>query len=372
MSTHTPWRALGLLCTVQFVLVLDASIVAVSLPQLRADLALPDHLLQYTLSLYAVGFGGLLVFGGRAADLYGRRRFLQLGIALFGLASMGCGLAANATALLAGRTMQGVGAALASPAALALVVDLFGEEDRRATVLGAWGAVSAAGGAAGLVLGGVLTDTVGWRWVFYLNVPVCLAAAGLTAIWLPERRSSGVALDAISAALVTLGLGAWTFGLTEVESRELASPSSGGAMLVGTALLITFVRRQRVVDNPLVPLDLFAPTLPRVANLGAAIIAALIAAQNFFGSLTLQRVLGRSAVETGFAILPVTILATLGSALAGMVVRRLGVRGALVTGLVVMGGGLGLLVGVDSAWSALDLAPGFGISASVSAWVSSP
>ncbi|MEN0063401.1 MAG: MFS transporter [Myxococcota bacterium] len=352
-------QALGLLCAAQFMLVLDASIVAVALPSLQLGLEIPDRDLQYTITLYALTYGGFLVLGGRIADRWGRRRTFMTGLAAFGLASLGCGLAPSATALLVARAVQGAGAALTSPAALALLLDRFGQPDERTAAIGAWGAVSAAGGAAGLVAGGVLTDTLGWRSVFLINVPVCLVGISLAPRWLQEARGPREPLDLLGAVLVTAGLASLLFGLTALESQGLDAGSSGGALLAASVLLTAFAARLISARHPLVPLALFRRGRVTAANLTAATLAALIAAQNFFGSLTLQRVFGLSALLTGLAILPVTLFAFAGSAMAGTVERRLGRPLALAGSLAGMGVGFALLSGLSAQSSPWSVVPGF-------------
>lgn len=354
-------QVLGLLCVVQFVTVLDASIVAVALPSLGQDLGVPESVLQYTITLYALTFGGLLVLGGRVADLVGRERTLLVGVVLFGLASACCGLAPSPEALLAARALQGAGAALVSPAALALLLDRFTAPDDRTTALGVWSAVSAAGGAAGLVLGGVLTDTFTWRSVFLVNVPVCLVAAVLALRWLPWRPGRRQPLDVLGALLITSGLAAATYGLTAFSEGGLTDPRTAVAGLGAGMLLAAFALRLTMARTPLIPLRLFGQENVVVANVGAAVLAALIAAQNFFGSLTLQRVYDLSALQTGLAILPVTLLAFVGSALAGRLEGSVGRRATVLAGLGCASLGLALLAGLSPDDSALSVVPGFAV-----------
>src|SRR3954471_1533774 len=245
---------LALLCTAQFVVVLDVTIVAVSLPAIQADLGFGGGSLQWVVTAYSVAFGGLLIPAGRAGDVYGRRRLFRAGLAPVAAASAGCGLARSPAALIALRAVQGAGAAALAPAALALVTTAFPDGLRRQRALAAWTAAAAAGGATGWVVGGALTQAVGWQAVFGVNVPLGIAGVLAAPRLLPAsgpRR--GTPLNLPGAAAVTIALGALVLGLTQVQERGLAAPPAWGALALSAVAVVVLVHVERRAHAPLLP-----------------------------------------------------------------------------------------------------------------------
>lgn len=358
--------ALAVLCAGQFLMVLDVSIVNVALPSIQADLGISDGALQYVVSLYALTFGGLLIAGGRAADRYGRRRLFIMGMAIFVAGSLLCGMASNAATLFGGRALLGVGAAAVSPAALSLIVVLFAEGPARNRALSAWGAVAATGGAAGLLVGGMLTDTLGWEWVFFVDVVPGIAIIVVTLRLVPESRAEDAPrLDVPGAVLLLGGIGALIVGLARGQQAGFANTSvlaTLGGALAATAVFVVTERRS---SHPMVDFDVFTNMTLTGSNVQAAAVSALIAAQGVFLSLYLQLVLGYSALNTGLAVLPLTVVAAVTSLLASRVIAAFGLRKTMVASLAVMCGSLVLFarLSVDSSY-AVDLLPGlllFGI-----------
>lgn len=362
-SADRPCLALALLCAAQFMLILDTTIVAVALPSIRADLGFASQAdLQYVISLYAATFGGLLILAGRVADLLGRRRVFAAGLLAFAAASLACGLAPTSEALLAGRALQGVGAAMVSPAALSLLTALFAEGEERNRALGAWGSVGGAAGATGLVLGGVLTSAAGWEWLFFINLPIALGCAFAAPRLLPAAAApeAGRRLDLPGALTITLALGLLIFGLSRSEHTGFGSAATLGLLAGAAALLAAFVAIERRVRRPLVAFRLFR--LPGVAgaNVAMLLLNAVIASQLFFTTLYAQRVLGLSALETGLAFLTNSALVVVGSTLASRLIGRVGAGVVLAIGLAIIGASALLLSGVSADGTyAADVLPGF-------------
>ena len=356
------WLALALLCTAQFMVVLDVSIVNIALAAVQEDLGFSPENLQWIISGYALTFGGFLMLAGRAADLFGRRRFLRLGLALFTLASFVGGLAQTQAVLIGARVFQGLGAALVSPAALSLLTTLFPEGEERNRALGIWGAVAAAGAAAGLLLGGALTDQLGWEWVFFINVPVGAAAVLFAPSVLAESRDPGAVsrLDIPGAVTITGGLGVLVYALTQAERAGLASPRTLGLLALALGLLTVFVIVERRSIAPLVPLRIFRLRALTGANMVTLMLAAVIGAHGFFTSLYMQQVLGYSPLATGLAFLPLTLVVMVTANLAARVVGRTGPRHLLVIGLSMVGVGMLLLIRLPVQGTYVrDLLPNF-------------
>src|SRR3954467_1743024 len=248
------WFALALLCTVQFMVVLDIAVVNVALPSIQMDLGFSQENLQWVVSAYALLFGGFLLLGGRAADLLGRRRVFLVGIVVFTAASLLSGLAWSEGALIVARGLQGLGAAIISPAALSILTTTFPEGPERNTALGAWGAVGAFGAVAGVLLGGVLTDLLSWEWIFYVNAPVGIAAFVLAPILLDESRDAHArSFDLPGAALVTGGLVTLVFAITQANKYGWGSAEAVGFLPAAVALLVGFVVREARAQDPLMP-----------------------------------------------------------------------------------------------------------------------
>jgi EmrB/QacA subfamily drug resistance transporter len=344
MSSPAPnkWLALALLAAAQFVVILDASIVNVALPSIGADLNFSQENLSWVVNAYVLVFGGFLLLGGRLADLLGRRRLFIAGLILFAVASLAGGLAQSAGWLIAARAVQGLGAALLSPAALSLVTVLFAEGAERNKAMGVWGAVAGSGGAAGVLLGGMLTEWAGWEWVLFVNVPVGIAAALIAPRLLPESRNEGHRhFDFAGAISITAGLSLLVYTLVDAESAGWGSAQTIGLGALSLALIAAFYVIERRSKAPLMPFPgIFRIRTITGINVSAVLIAAALFSMFFFISLYMQQVLGFSALEAGLAYLPlaVGIIITAG-ATAGLV-TRFGFKPVLVSGLIVTAAGL--------------------------------
>ena len=368
-------RALLLLCMAMFMLILDVAIVNVALPSVQRDLGFSSRNLQLIVTTYALAFGGFLLLGGRVADAAGRKRVFLWGLALFTLASLACGLAPSSAVILAARAVQGLGAAFVAPAALSLLTSIFAEGAARDRALGVWSAVAAGGGAAGLLLGGVLTDFVGWRWVFLVNVPVGVLV--LAASWrgLPEVRAPArSSLDLAGALTVTAGLLALVYGLERGGQEGFDNPLVIALLAGAAALLTVFVALEGRVRDPLVPFEIFRIRSLTGANLASFLMSSVVVGVNYFLTVYLQRVLGLSPLETGLAFLPMTLTIMISSNLSARAVGRFGARTLLVAGLLVLAlGTLSLLrIAPDASYLetvlpglilvGLGLGPGFAVT----------
>jgi len=328
---------LALLCVAQFVVVLDATIVAIALPAIGDDLGVSATDLQWVLSAYTLTFGGLLMLAGRAADLAGRRRAFRAGLLLFAAASLACALAPTAAALVAARAVQGAGAALVAPAALALLVATEPEGARRTRALAVWTAAAAGGGASGWVLGGAISGGFGWEWVFAVNVPVGLAGAALAGRLLPESREPGAArLDVWGALALTVGVGAVLLGLSRGEADGLTAVTTLGPLAAGLALLALFAAIERRAPAPLVP-----PGALRVPGLAVGVGAALALTgattpAMFLCVLHVQREGGVGPVEAGLLFAPFNLAVIAGSLTGPRMTERVGERAAMALGLGVV------------------------------------
>src|SRR4051794_7378262 len=325
---------LAVLCVAQFVVVLDATIVAIALPAIGADLDIGATGLQWVLSAYTITFGGGLMLAGRAADVLGRRRVFRVGLVVFALASLACALAPTGAALVAARAVQGAGAALVAPSALALLVALEPDGPRRSRALAVWTAAAAGGGASGWVLGGAISGGFGWEWVFGVNVPVGLAGAALAGRLLPESREGGAPpLDVAGALTLTLGVAAVLFGLSRIEADGPAALASTGALAAGLALLAAFAAVERRAAAPLLP-----PGALRAPGLGRPVLAALALTGSttpamFLCVLHVQRASGLPAAEAGLLFAPFNLAVVAGSLAGPRLAGRTGERGAMAGGL---------------------------------------
>ncbi len=337
------WAALAVCCLAQFMVVLDVSIVNVALPKMRADLDLSATGQQWIINAYTLTFAGFLLLGGRAADLFGRRRSFALGLGVFTACSLLGGLAQNGAELIAARAVQGIGGAILAPATLSLITTTFTEPAARRRALGAWSATAASGAAAGVLAGGILTDLLDWRWVLFVNVPIGAALIAAAAVSLAESRAdTRPSLDIAGAVTVTGGLGLLVYGIVSTDTRSWGSPATILTLLGGAALLAAFTVIESRTAHPLVPLRVFGLRSVAAANGIAVMIGAALFSMFFFLSLYLQQVNGYSPLKAGFAFLPAA-LATLTGALTGTrLVPRLGVRRQLIIGP--------LLAAVGLAW----------------------
>jgi len=339
------WAVLAVCCVAQFMVVLDVSIVNVALPKMRADLDLSATGLQWIVNAYTLAFAGFLLFGGRAGDLFGRRRMFVLGLGVFTVCSLLGGLAQNGGQLIAARAVQGVGAAMLAPATLSLITTTFTEPAARRRALGAWSATAASGAAAGVLAGGILTDLLDWRWVLFVNVPVGAALIVAAIVSLAESRAKArPGLDMAGAVTVTGGLALLVYGIVSTDTRPWGSPPTILTLVGAAALLVAFVViESRLAAHPLVPLGIFRLRSVATANGIAATIGAALFGMFFFLSLYLQQVNGYSPLEAGLAFLPAA-LSILGGALVGTrMMTRLGVRRQLVIGPLMAAAGLAWL-----------------------------
>ncbi|MGZ4371912.1 MAG: MFS transporter [Gaiellaceae bacterium] len=361
LKTSRGALTLTLLLLVQFLDFLDVSIVNVALPWIKHDLGFSAQNLQWVVSGYVLTYGGFLLLGGRAADLIGRRRVLLGGLSLFALASLAAGFAQTEAALIAARLAQGAGAALMAPAALSILTTTFTRPRERNAVLGAWAAVPGLAGASGVMLSGVLTQGPGWRWIFYLNVPVAVLAA-LGALLLiaaaPGGRTVG-SFDLRGAMLVTGGMLLFIYTLVRAPDVGWSNTRTIAGLVAAIVLLAAFVRNERGASNPLVPFSIF-----RIRGLAPANATQLLSfgglyAMFFFLSLYMQNVLGYSPINTGLAYLPVTGGFMIAVAVATPLMPRIGTKPVIVTGALVASGGIYVLshVPVDGTFLA-NLLPG--------------
>jgi EmrB/QacA subfamily drug resistance transporter len=330
--------ALVLLCVAQFVDVLDVNAVIVALHSIGQDLGFSQSGLQWVISAYVLFFAGFLLLSGRVADLWGRRLTFVAGLAVFTAASLCCGLSVSPEMLVISRAFQGLGAATTAPAALSIITTIFAEGRERDRAVAAWTAVAAGGGAAGLLLGGLITDVLGWEWIFFVNVPVGAAGIALSHVLLPESRDPAASrrLDLLGAGTVTSGLVLLVLGLTRTEEAGLGSPITLATLGFAAALFGSFVFVERRADDPLVPLSLF-----RLHGLvGAALVAfALTAATAPVGvlvTLYMQNTLRYSASLAGLAGLPFSLCVIAGSMLGGRISERIGGRATMSSGLAVV------------------------------------
>jgi MFS family permease len=326
------------LCAAQFVDVLGVTIVVVALPSIGAEFGLAGSGLQWVVSIYALCFGGFLILSGRAADHYGRRRLFRVGLALFAAASLACALAPSAVALVGARALQGLGAALVVPAALSLVTTTFSDPAERTRALAIWTAAAAAGGATGFVVGGPITQGLGWEWVFLFNLPFCVVSFGLAPHVLSESRdrAAGQPLDLWGAFTVTGGLVALIFAATHTAEAGFLAPTTLGAVVLATWLLYAFLRLEHRVPCPLVPPRLLRSSAPVAANLTAFSLTAVTSSAGVLHTLYLQQVLDLSPVTTGLVFVPLSTAVIAGSTVSPALTRRRGARATMTGGLLLV------------------------------------
>jgi EmrB/QacA subfamily drug resistance transporter len=336
------WIALILLCSAQFVVVLDASIVNVALPTIGKALDFSQSNLAWVVNAYVLTFGGFLLLGGRMADLLGRRRVFMAGLILFAAASLAGGLATSEGQLIVARAVQGLGAALLSPAALSIVTTTFKDGAERNRALGVWGAVAGSGGAAGVLLGGVLTDTLGWEWVLWVNVPIGIAAAALSPVLLSESRSTSLtrSFDVAGGVSVTAGLSVLVYALVDATDAGWGSTQTIGLLALSAALLAAFVAIELRSAAPLVPFRIFRLRTLTGANVVGLLVGASLFSMFFFISLYMQQVLGYSPIKSGFSYLPLALTIILAAGIASQLVTRVGFKPVLITGMVFIAAGL--------------------------------
>jgi EmrB/QacA subfamily drug resistance transporter len=334
--------ALMLLAMTQFVIVIDASIVNVALPSIGAALHFSRDDLSWVMNAYTLTFGGFLLLGGRLADLLGRRRMFMLGLAVFSLASLAGGLAQSEAWLIAARAIQGMGAAIVSPAALSIITTTFAEGAERNRALGIWGAVAGMGGAAGVLLGGILTSGLSWRWVLFVNVPIGLLAAALAPRLLLESRAENgtEGFDVPGAVTVTAGLSLLVYAVVDAVNVGWGSTGTLLRLAGSAALLVAFVVIESRQRHPLMPFSIFRLRTLRGANIVGLLIGMSLFSMFFFISLYLQDVLGFSPIKTGVSYLPLAVGIILAAGAASQLTTRIGFKPTLIAGLLFIAGAL--------------------------------
>ncbi len=358
------WWALGLLSAVQFMVVLDIAVVNVALPSIQVDLGFSQEDLQWVISAYALVFGGLLLLGGRAADLLGRRRVFLAGVVVFTGASLLAGLAWSEPSLIGARALQGLGAAVISPAALSMLSTTFAEGRERNIALGVWGAVGGFGAAAGVLLGGVLTETLSWEWIFFVNIPVGVAAFVLAPVLLTESRDAHVQrFDAAGAALVTTGLASLVYAITQAGQEGWLAAQTVAFVGVSLVLLAGFVVWELRQAEPLMRFGILRTRTVSGANVAGFILGTALFSMFLMLTLYMQQVLHYTPMKTGVAYLAVAGTAIIWSTVAAQLVTRVGVKPVLVAGMVSLTAGLTYFtqVSVDGSY-VTDLLPGFLLS----------
>jgi EmrB/QacA subfamily drug resistance transporter len=348
MATETAnprrWWALALLSVAQFLVILDTSIIGIALPEIQDALSFTDSGLSWVFNAYVIAFGGLLLLGGRLADHFGARRILTFGFAVLTGASLVAGLAQSDDVLILGRALQGVGAALIAPAAMALVLGLFTDPRELGKAMGIWGASAPAGGTAGVFLGGVITEWISWRWTFLINVPVAILALALIPGLIPAGLARRGRIDLLGAAGITGALSLAVYTIVTANDAGWASARTLLLFAASAVLLAAFVAIERVRREPLVRLGIFKTPNLAVANTVMALLGAAWIPMWFFLNLYLQRILGYDAFESGAALLPMTILIMLVMiGVTGRVVARYGFKSPMVVGLGLLAAGIALL-----------------------------
>src|SRR5919197_2790830 len=339
-----PCLVLVLVCMAQFMVILDATVVNVALPSIQRDLDISDADLQWIVNAYTLTFGGFLLLGGRAGDLLGRKRIFVVGLVIFTLASLLNGLSPTSEFLIVFRGLQGLGAALISPAGLSIITTTFAEGPERAKAMSVWAAIAVGGGAVGLLLGGILTDALSWPWIFFINIPVGIAVFVAARRRVPESRDtrSHKTYDLAGAVTVTAGLLILVYAIVKAQEKGWGSLHTLGFGGLSFALLGVFLLIERRSPEPLVPLDVFRLRTIRGANVAMFLVAAGLFAMFYFNSLYMQRVLGYSPLQAGLASLPFTAGIMIGAGLAQGLVAKLGARETPLLGVVL--GVVGLLL----------------------------
>jgi len=336
------WLALILLAAAQFVVVLDASIVNVALPTIGKALDFSDENLPWIVNAYVLTFGGFLLLGGRTADLLGRRRVFMSGLMLVAVASLAAGFAATEGQLIAARAAQGLGAAIISPAALSIVTTIFRDGAERNKALGVWGAVAGAGGAAGVLLGGILTDGLGWEWVLWVNVPVSLVAFALAPRLIAESRASDQAraFDVAGAVTITASLSLLVYAVIDASEAGWGSSKTLGLIALALVILAAFVAIELRSRKPLVPFSIFRIRTLTGANVVGVLVGASLFSMFFFISLYMQQVLGYSAIHAGLSYLPLAVTISVAAGVASQLVTKVGYKAVLAAGLLFIVAGL--------------------------------
>jgi EmrB/QacA subfamily drug resistance transporter len=344
-NATNPWVVLVLICFAQFMVILDATIVNVALPSIQKDLHLSEGTLQWIVNAYTLVFGGFLLLGGRMGDLLGRKRLFLIGLVIFTGASLFDGLASSEGMLIAARSLQGLGAALISPAALSIIATTFKEGAERAKALAVWAAIAIGGSAVGLVLGGVLTQYFSWPWIFFVNVPVGIVTFVLSFRLIPESRDEQVErnYDIAGAVTVTGGLMALVYAIVDAQQAGWGSAKTLGFFALAAALLVAFVLIELRTKAPLVRLSIFRIRSLLTANLAMFLAMSGMFAMFFFNTLYIQRVLGFGPLKAGVAFLPFSAGIMISAGIASQFAPRLGVRPVAAAGFILSTAGLILL-----------------------------
>jgi EmrB/QacA subfamily drug resistance transporter len=348
LSKHSEnkWAILSLLVIAQFMVVLDVAIVNVALPSIAKDLHFTPGNLQWVITAYTLTFGGFLLLGGRAADLYGRRNIFIGAVSFFAIMSLICGLAQSETQIIVARALQGLAGAFMSPAALSIVLSEFDEGKERNKAMGIWAAVSAGGAAVGVLLGGVLTQYLDWRWNFFVNVPVGIFVVLASIRMLPRHigeENEKLKLDLPGAVLATAGLMSLVFGLSKAPSQGWGSNTVIGFIAAGVILLALFVWNEKRTDQPLLNLDLFKIRNVLGGNLAFLAISCTLFSMFFFITLYVQQILGYSPVKAGLCFLPVTFIIAIVSGIVSNLVAKIGYKPPMVVGPIILAFGLFVL-----------------------------
>src|SRR5579862_2996013 len=365
-NSTNPWVVLVLICLAQFMVVLDATIVNVALPSIQKDLGLSEANLQWIVNAYTLVFGGFLLLGGRAGDLLGRKRLFLIGLVVFTSASLLNGLAGSSGMLIGFRALQGFGAALISPAALSIISTTFAEGRERARALGVWAAIAIGGSAFGLVLGGWLTQSFSWPWIFFVNVPVGVFAFLATFRLVPESKDEHAhrSYDIAGAVTVTGGLMTLVYAIVKAETKGWGSTTTIGLFLAALVLLASFIFIEMRSKEPLVRLSIFKTRSLSTANLVMFLVASGMFAMFFFITLYLQRVLGDHPLKAGVSVLPFTAGIMLSAGLASNLAPRIGVRPVAAVGMILTAVGMLLFARMPVGGSyGVDVLPGMIVAA---------
>jgi EmrB/QacA subfamily drug resistance transporter len=362
LDNRKRWLALMVLCLGVLMIVLDTTIVNVALPSIRTDLGFTETSLVWVVNAYMLTFGGFLLLGGRLGDLYGHRRVFLAGLVLFTLASLACGVSTSQGLLVAARAVQGLGGAVVSAVSLSLIMNLFTEPADRAKAMGVYGFVCAGGGSIGVLLGGLLTSTLSWHWIFLVNLPIGVAVYALCVALLPSARghAHGEKLDVAGAVTVTLSLMLAVYGVVNGNEAGWGSAQTLGLLGAAVVLLAAFIAIEARVQHPLMPLGLFRLRSVSVANVVGVLWAAAMFAWFFISALYMQLVLGYTPMQIGLAFLPANIImAVFSLGLSAKIVMRFGIRKPLAAGLWLAAIGLALFARapVDGSF-VLDVLPG--------------
>lgn len=334
------WAVLLAACAGQFLVVLDVSVVNVALPSMRSELGMSATGLQWVLNAYSIAFAGFMLLGGRAADIFGRKRMFLIGLGLFTVTSLAGGLAQEGWQLLAARAAQGLGAAVLAPATLTLITAAVPPGPARTRAIATWAAVGAAGGAAGGLVGGVLTDLLSWRWVLLINVPVGVLVLACALVWLAESRVDGPRrLDLPGAVLVTLGLAAVAYGIVQTEEAGWGAGQTLVPLSAGVVLLLLFLVVEARTAAPLMPLKVFRSRAVSAANAAMTVTGSVSFAMWFFMTVYAQNVLGYTPLEAGLALIPSSLAVVVGSKVAPRLMAGAGARNVAVLGALVAAAG---------------------------------